>query len=104
MPRTARITFMLLWIAVLCLATSCMNNDGLISEKEAINIARQMDQTEGLVWTAKFEKNKALDLNNQTEVYDVWTVSAVYPAGNEIVIQINARTGQVISLAEIEVF
>lgn len=104
MSGIARYSFVLLIIAVLCLSTACMNNDGdeFIKEKEAIEIAKQMDRTEGLVWTAQLERNKELNLNNQTEVYDIWIVSAVYPAGNEIVIQIHAKTGQVISLTEIE--
>jgi hypothetical protein len=55
-----------------------------------------------VTWSAKFEKNAPIEMNNEVKPYDVWKVTATYPAGNKMIVTLDAKTGDILALGEIE--
>jgi PBP1b-binding outer membrane lipoprotein LpoB len=101
----------LLYISVFMIAlliSGCTNasdpQKNYISEETAINIAKKQDfnAPKEVTWSAKFEKNAPIEMNNEVKPYDVWKVTATYPAGNKMIVTLDAKTGDILALGEIE--
>lgn len=74
----------------------------LIDEKTALQIAKETNPDSEADWTVTFKKGLVLHYNTNRLIYDGWVVEAVYPAGNKMIVYIDARTGKIMVLGEIE--
>jgi hypothetical protein len=73
-----------------------------ISQDVALDIAKKLDSKADLKWDANMIKDKQVEINNQKKTMTVWDVTAIYPAGNKMIVEIDAVTGKIISQADIE--
>lgn len=74
----------------------------LIDEAVALQIAKKMDPNSEAEWKVRFKKSLVLHYNGNRQIYDGWVVEAVYPAGNKLVVYIDARNGKIMVVSEIE--
>jgi hypothetical protein len=70
-----------------------------ISEVEALEIAKEMNNNKNAEWTVNFDKNAEEGSEKTTKA---WVVEALYPFGNKTVYYIDAITGEPSAVAEIE--
>ncbi|MFC5471134.1 hypothetical protein ACFPPD_20815 [Cohnella suwonensis] len=84
------------------LLAACTTKSGHIDTNQAIEIAKKLETNEDVVWQASLEKNKEVVIGNAAEKHDVWIVTAEYPMHNKMIVQIEADTGEVISVIEVE--
>ncbi|QGQ96512.1 hypothetical protein EHS13_17280 [Paenibacillus psychroresistens] len=70
-----------------------------ISKEEAMRIAKAMDANAELQWSAFFKENVQGE-PDKPDVYSVWIVKALYPAGNNMKVTMDAITGKILSLGE----
>jgi len=93
---------------LMIILVGCSNNQNVlspqyISKEKAIEIAKKYeDHHEDLIWETKFEENREFDINNKKEKYTVWIVTGSYPAGNKMIVYINAKNEQIIVISELE--
>lgn len=71
-----------------------------LSEEAALKLGKAMDPEGTAVWSAEFIAEFLAE--ESREIRPVWAVRAVYPAGNQMVVWIDAVTGKQLGLAEIE--
>jgi hypothetical protein len=69
-----------------------------VDMETAMKLGKQMDPKTEAVWSAKLVENKEIE----KQTYTVWEVTAVYPAGNKMIVTIDAVTGKQLVLGEIE--
>jgi hypothetical protein len=74
----------------------------LIDEATALQTAKKMDPFSEAIWKVTFKKGLVLHYNKNRQIYDGWVVEADYPAGNKLVVYIDARTGKIMVVSEIE--
>jgi hypothetical protein len=74
----------------------------LIDESAALQTAKRMDPDSDVEWRVTFKKSLVLHYNKNRQIYDGWVVEAVYPVGNKMVVYIDARTGKIMVVSEIE--
>ena len=79
-----------------------LKESGLINKSEAIAIAKGYDNNTAISWEALFENDKEIQLNNEINNFDVWTVTATYPFGNKMIVEIDATNGEILVLTEVE--
>jgi uncharacterized membrane protein YkoI len=84
-------------------STDITDSGAYISLEEAIEVAKESDNNPELKWSAKLIENKEQEIDNKKATLTVWEVTALYPAGNKMVVTLDAGTGKQISLTEIEV-
>jgi hypothetical protein len=91
-------------LITLLLMSSCSNaEDGFgIDQSEAIEIARTQDNSNDLTWNVIYEDDKIIQLDKGTESYNIWTATTTYPYGNKLIVQIDASTGEILSVLEVE--
>jgi hypothetical protein len=73
-----------------------------ISQDVALDIAKKLDSKADIKWDANLIKDKQVEINNQKKTMTVWDLTAKYPAGNKMVVEIDAVTGTILSQADIE--
>ncbi|WP_438447812.1 PepSY domain-containing protein [Gorillibacterium sp. sgz5001074] len=73
---------------------------GYITKETALELGKRMDPDGDADWSVAFEENYRLEPSQKGR--PVWAVTAVYPAGNKMIVWIDAVTGKQISLTEIE--
>lgn len=71
-----------------------------VTEAQAIESAKGIDATAS--WQAKFVPDLERDVKGRSEKHPTWVVEAVYPSGNRVVAFIDARTGEVSHVAQVE--
>ncbi|UKS28329.1 hypothetical protein LOZ80_05165 [Paenibacillus sp. HWE-109] len=74
----------------------------LIDEEAALQIAKKLDPDSKAEWKATFKKSLVLHDNKNRQIYDGWVVEEAYPAGNKMVVYMDARTGKIMVVSEIE--
>jgi uncharacterized membrane protein YkoI len=74
----------------------------LIDEETALQTAKKLDPDSEAEWKATFKRSLVLHYNKNRQIYDGWIVEAVYPAGNKMVVYMDARTGKIMVVSEIE--
>jgi hypothetical protein len=72
----------------------------LLTKEAALKLAQQQDSSESAVWNVEFIS--ALHDVESGENRPVWKVTALYPAGNRMVVTMDAITGKMVSLMESE--
>jgi hypothetical protein len=73
-----------------------------LDEATALQTAKKMDPDSDAVWKVTFKKSLVLHYNRNRQIYDGWVVKATYPAGNKLVVYMDARTGKIMVVSEIE--
>ncbi|MFD0693778.1 DUF4309 domain-containing protein [Paenibacillus sp. GCM10027628] len=73
-----------------------------LSQNQAFEIAKQFENNPAAEWNARFAPNMEFNINNLKEIYSVWIVEAVYPAGNKMAVYLDAVTGWQIMMSEQE--
>jgi hypothetical protein len=73
-----------------------------ISQDVALDVAKKAYPKADIKWDAKMIENKEVESNNMKKKITVWDVTAIYPAGNKMIVEIDASSGEQISLTEIE--
>ncbi|MDB5053033.1 MAG: hypothetical protein JWM44_1083 [Bacilli bacterium] len=73
-----------------------------ISQDDALDVAKKLDPNADIKWDAKMIENKEVESNNIKKIITVWDVTAIYPAGNKMIVEIDAISGEQVSLTEIE--
>ncbi len=97
---------MLFWV-VACqggaatIAETTTGNQYLTKEK-ILEKAKKLDSTSNAKWYVNIVENKQVIINNKNEILTIWVVEALYPAGNKMIVEFDAITGQELVLTEIE--
>jgi hypothetical protein len=71
-----------------------------LTKESAMEIAKQMDPNGNAQWTAEFIGKYQVEPSK--EIRPIWAVTAKYPAGNKMIVYIDAITGKQVGLTEIE--
>ncbi len=76
-----------------------------LKEEQALEVAKSHlgSNSQTAKWSARLDEDVAIDNGNNTEdIYTVWIVEALYPAGNKESVYLDAVTGWLLVLAEEE--
>lgn len=73
-----------------------------LTEEKILEKAKKLDSTSKVKWSAKLVENKQVIINNKNETRTIWIVEALYTAGNKMIVEFDAITGQELALTEIE--
>lgn len=92
---------MLFWV-VLAGCSQTHSSEKLITEKEAIEIAKVSGGSNVVTWSARYKADEEIEFNNVTEKRKVWIVEDTYPAGNKEIYRIDAVNGKILVMTEIE--
>ncbi|RUS41947.1 lipoprotein [Cohnella sp. AR92] len=100
-------TVLLLIISLTVILSGCSENNNstssiYITKDKSLEIAKKYERNQDVKWETKFEEDKEIEINNKNEKYTVWVVTANYPAGNKMLIYLNAINGQEIVMTEEE--
>ncbi|UUZ82369.1 signal peptidase I [Paenibacillus sp. P26] len=72
-----------------------------MSREEALQAAKRLEPSPEAKWNA-VQRMELFDIHGQRYARPVWTVTAVYPAGNKTVIRFDTFSGLRLSLGEME--
>jgi hypothetical protein len=74
-----------------------------LDQNQAIEIAKRYDANPDTKWSARLVEDTKMEVNNADTPYSIWITEAVYPAGNKLIVYLDAVTGREIAMTETEV-
>lgn len=81
---------------------ACSNDTKYIKEQEALELAKKHDNNKDIKWESKLAENMEIEINNIKVNQAVWVITATYPAGNKMIVYLDADNGKELVLSEIE--
>jgi len=75
-----------------------------LDQNAALELGKRMDtNSKDLKWSISLAKDMSIEVNNESLTYTFWLITAKYPAGNKMLIYLDAITGRTIMMQETEV-